>query len=66
MIGMDVLERFRQDIKAGGGRRFEEIAQATGVRRGTLRNIYYGQVKNTGYRNVEALRAFYELFELEA
>ena len=60
---MDVLDRFKQDIKAGGVARMKEVAQATGVTYGTLRNIYYGQSKNPGYDKTEKLRKFYELVD---
>jgi transcriptional regulator with XRE-family HTH domain len=57
---MDLLERFKKDVKAGGDARMREIAAATGVTLGTLRNIRYGQSKNPRYNNVEKLRQFYE------
>jgi hypothetical protein len=58
MIGMDILETFRADVKAKRGR-LAEVAAATGIKRKALQNILYGQTVEPGYQKVEKLRAFY-------
>ena len=57
---MDVLDIYRSDVKAKGGKRMEEIASATGLKLGTLRNIYYIPTMEPGHFKVEALRKFYK------
>jgi hypothetical protein len=60
---MDPVERFKHDVRtsaAGVGVRLTQVAEATGITRGTLKNIYYGQSKDTGYSKAEKLRQFYE------
>lgn len=58
---MDLLDRYRADVKAGGIQRMREIAERTGITFGTLRNICYGQSRNPRYSNTERLRLFYQL-----
>jgi hypothetical protein len=63
MGGMDVIDRFKQDVAAAPRRgvRLVELSAATGITLGSLRNIYYGQSPNPGYDKVRALQSYYDV-----
>jgi transcriptional regulator with XRE-family HTH domain len=57
--GMDILETFKADVRAKRGR-LAEVAEGSGLKPKTLRNILYGESTNPRYNTVEKLRAFYQ------
>ena len=57
--GMDILDTFRTDVRSKRGR-LTEVADGSGVKLKTLRNILYRETENPRYDTVEKLRAFYQ------
>ena len=60
---IDVIERVKADIRDGKRGRLQEIADGSGVKAKTLKNLVYGVTSATNLRNAQKLADYYAQHE---
>lgn len=57
----EIIARFREDVRTSPPGRIAEIAEATGIKLKTLRNLRYEATRSMQYEHMRKLAAYYEL-----
>lgn len=59
MSVMDIIERVKADVATGPRGRITEIAEGSGVKVKTLRNLIYGETQDMKHANARKLMDYY-------